>query len=121
MNDDPKAPCIETTKNRNAEIASAATRQARLRMCLKLSAVLVALLAFSLLRWMEGQQRNYDEERARPIVIVDDVNAENVRRQQHDARLLGVSQVEKSFTGVPKVGYADDFDPDALPDIQETI
>jgi len=93
-----------------------ARRGAQRRMFWKLCAVLVAVAAYSSLRGLEAAKHSYDEQQSRPVVIVDDTDAERVAKElsqepreerqagtsrldkvAHDARLLKLTDVESAF------------------------
>jgi hypothetical protein len=88
-----------------------ARRQTLRRIAWKFLVVLVALLAYSGLRWIEGEKSSYDEERGRPVVIVEDKDLESGALPR-DATLLKVGDVKKVFD--PESLAAAGLDPEAL-------
>jgi hypothetical protein len=73
---DPHAP-IQPDDDANTD--REARRATLRRMSWKFLVVGVALLAYAGLRGLEGAKHSYDEERGRPLVLVDDGYAEQVR------------------------------------------
>jgi len=138
MSEEPRDPVINATQETNPDTRRVAVRQARWRMSWKFLAVLAVLFAFTLLRAIEGEKRSFDEERGRPVVIVNDSDADQVAAEikgknaktrqeraiedvRHDARLLKISDVENVLDKILAAAPGNGFDKETVLDVKETL
>jgi hypothetical protein len=115
----------------DAEADREARRQALRRMSWKFLVVVVALLAYAGLRGLEGAKSSYDEEHGRPLVIVDDRYADQVKAEKggaprdgseqlrYDAVLLKASDVGKVLGASNPA--AQNFDAETMKGVRETV
>jgi hypothetical protein len=78
---------------------SNARQDARKRMLWKLLAVAVALGAFTIVRELERARDSYNEQRTRPIVIVEQSDLNSLAPARlHDGQLITAEAISKTFT-----------------------
>ncbi|HEX8723086.1 MAG TPA: hypothetical protein VF736_20885 [Pyrinomonadaceae bacterium] len=106
------------TTPHDPDIDRLARRQTLRRIVWKFLIVFVALLAYSGLRWIENEKRSYDEDRGRPVVIVEDNDLKSAALPR-DATLLKVSAVSEVFAPEKLAGAG--LDEKAVTKVRETV